>query len=291
MKLGQLASFIDTEFLPPEYARDLPGAAGEAAHLGAADAVGEGREGARRGVPRRAARRASSPSSSTEAFAAASIGQVHRATLIDGREVAVKIQYPGVAEALEADLAQRRDDRPPGEGAGARASTPKAVAAGAARAGAGGARLRVRGPEPAQRSRAPTAATRSSTSPTCSPGSRTGGCWSPSSSRASGFEEVKELRRGGAQPLRRDRLPLLLRLDLPPAALQRRRPPRQLHPHGRRPGRLPRLRDDQEARPRADRARAGARSTPPRARTPRRCARRCTTSASSRTRRSSTPSG
>jgi predicted unusual protein kinase regulating ubiquinone biosynthesis (AarF/ABC1/UbiB family) len=39
-----------------------------------------------------------------EAFAAASIGQVHRATLIDGRKVAVKIQYPGVAEALEADL-------------------------------------------------------------------------------------------------------------------------------------------------------------------------------------------
>ena len=29
---------------------------------------------------------------------------MHRATLIDGREVAVKIQYPGVAEALEADL-------------------------------------------------------------------------------------------------------------------------------------------------------------------------------------------
>ena len=39
-----------------------------------------------------------------EAFAAASIGQVHRATLHDGRAVAVKIQYPGVAEALEADL-------------------------------------------------------------------------------------------------------------------------------------------------------------------------------------------
>ena len=39
-----------------------------------------------------------------DAFAAASIGQVHRATLIDGRRVAVKIQYPGVAEALEDDL-------------------------------------------------------------------------------------------------------------------------------------------------------------------------------------------
>ncbi|MFI6515302.1 ABC1 kinase family protein [Spirillospora sp. NPDC050679] len=40
-----------------------------------------------------------------EAFAAASIGQVHRARLHDGREVAVKVQYPGVADAIRADLA------------------------------------------------------------------------------------------------------------------------------------------------------------------------------------------
>ena len=40
----------------------------------------------------------------TAAGAAASIGQVHRARLIDGREVAVKIQYPGMARALEADM-------------------------------------------------------------------------------------------------------------------------------------------------------------------------------------------
>jgi predicted unusual protein kinase regulating ubiquinone biosynthesis (AarF/ABC1/UbiB family) len=38
------------------------------------------------------------------AFAAASIGQVHRATTIDGKDVVVKIQYPGVAEAVETDL-------------------------------------------------------------------------------------------------------------------------------------------------------------------------------------------
>src|SRR4051812_7709530 len=36
--------------------------------------------------------------------AAASIGQVYRATLHDGRDVAVKVQYPGVAEAVETDL-------------------------------------------------------------------------------------------------------------------------------------------------------------------------------------------
>ena len=41
-----------------------------------------------------------------EAAAAASIGQVHRAVWRDGREVAVKIQYPGAGDALKADLDQ-----------------------------------------------------------------------------------------------------------------------------------------------------------------------------------------
>jgi predicted unusual protein kinase regulating ubiquinone biosynthesis (AarF/ABC1/UbiB family) len=39
-----------------------------------------------------------------EAFAAASIGQVHRGRLRDGREVAVKIQYPLIDEIVKADL-------------------------------------------------------------------------------------------------------------------------------------------------------------------------------------------
>ncbi len=39
-----------------------------------------------------------------EPIAAASIGQVHRAITLDGRAAAVKVQYPGIAEAIAADL-------------------------------------------------------------------------------------------------------------------------------------------------------------------------------------------
>uniref|UniRef100_A0A8D0LD19 Atypical kinase COQ8A, mitochondrial n=1 Tax=Sphenodon punctatus TaxID=8508 RepID=A0A8D0LD19_SPHPU len=37
-------------------------------------------------------------------FAAASIGQVHLARLRDGRDVAMKIQYPGIAHSIESDI-------------------------------------------------------------------------------------------------------------------------------------------------------------------------------------------
>jgi len=45
------------------------------------------------------------PSFSKEAVNAASIGQVHKARLENGKELAVKIQYPGVADAISSDLA------------------------------------------------------------------------------------------------------------------------------------------------------------------------------------------
>ena len=42
------------------------------------------------------------------AFAAASLGQVHRARLHSGEEVAVKIQYPGIARTIKSDLRNLR---------------------------------------------------------------------------------------------------------------------------------------------------------------------------------------
>lgn len=44
----------------------------------------------------------------SEAFAAASLGQVHKATLEDGTKVAVKVQYPGIKNAIKNDLSMIR---------------------------------------------------------------------------------------------------------------------------------------------------------------------------------------
>jgi predicted unusual protein kinase regulating ubiquinone biosynthesis (AarF/ABC1/UbiB family) len=103
MKLGQFASFIDTEFIPDEYREiyqeqlaklrtDAPAMPWEK--------VEKVLEEEYDGEPLSELFAEFEP----EAFAAASIGQVHRAELLDGRRVAVKIQYPGIAEALDADL-------------------------------------------------------------------------------------------------------------------------------------------------------------------------------------------
>ena len=102
MKIGQLASFIDTEFLPEEYREvyqdKLASLRSEAPPMPWKtvksvleeewdDPVEELFE-----------------DFTHDAAAAASIGQVHRAVLPDGRDVAVKVQYPGVAKALRADM-------------------------------------------------------------------------------------------------------------------------------------------------------------------------------------------
>ncbi len=254
MKLGQLASFVDTEFLPEEYREIYQEQLAKLRTSAPAmpwEKVVKVLEEEYRGEPLDEL----FAEFEQEAFAAASIGQVHRATLHDGRAVAVKIQYPGVAEALEADLRNVGMIVRLGKRARARASTPKAIAE----------ELRERVMEEldyeyeAQNQRTFARAYRDH------PFIYVPDVLTRLSRRrvlvteyveGIGFEEVKQLPQAGARPLRRDRLPVQLRLDLPPAALQRRPPPRQLHPDGGRARRLPRLRDDEAARPRADRARA-----------------------------------
>ena len=44
----------------------------------------------------------------SQAFAAASLGQVHKARLADGRAVAVKLQYPGIASSISSDMQMLR---------------------------------------------------------------------------------------------------------------------------------------------------------------------------------------
>jgi predicted unusual protein kinase regulating ubiquinone biosynthesis (AarF/ABC1/UbiB family) len=103
MKLGQLASFIDVELLPPEY-REIYQEQFAKLRTSAPpmpwDKVVKVLEEEYEGAPLSEL----FAEIDEEAFAAASIGQVHRAELPNGTRVAVKIQYPGVAEALEADL-------------------------------------------------------------------------------------------------------------------------------------------------------------------------------------------
>jgi predicted unusual protein kinase regulating ubiquinone biosynthesis (AarF/ABC1/UbiB family) len=104
MKIGQMASFIDIDLLPPEY-REIyhENLAKLRTHAPAMpwEKVREVMTDEYEGRPPEQV----FASIEEDAFAAASIGQVHRATLHDGRRVAVKVQYPGIADALESDMA------------------------------------------------------------------------------------------------------------------------------------------------------------------------------------------
>ncbi|GAC1518182.1 MAG: AarF/ABC1/UbiB kinase family protein [Acidimicrobiales bacterium] len=97
MKLGQMASYLD-EGLPEHLRTALSQLQQAAPPMSAALAAGVIE--AELGGPPHAVVASWDP----EPIAAASIGQVHRATLRDGREVAVKVQYPGVDEAIRSDL-------------------------------------------------------------------------------------------------------------------------------------------------------------------------------------------
>ncbi|MGI8575911.1 MAG: ABC1 kinase family protein [Egibacteraceae bacterium] len=102
MKVGQIASFVDLD-LPPDVQAtyhdvlsDLRDSAPPADQAAIETLVTE-----EYGAPPERVFAHWDP----VPIAAASIGQVHRARLPDGTEVVAKVQYPGVAEAIESDLA------------------------------------------------------------------------------------------------------------------------------------------------------------------------------------------
>jgi predicted unusual protein kinase regulating ubiquinone biosynthesis (AarF/ABC1/UbiB family) len=97
MKIGQMASYVD-DGLSPAVRRTLARLQDSVPPMSpelAAQVVEE-----ELGMPPERAFASWDP----RPIAAASIGQVHRAITLDGRAVAVKVQYPGIAETIAADL-------------------------------------------------------------------------------------------------------------------------------------------------------------------------------------------
>ena len=98
MKLGQMISMDAGDMLPPELATILARLRSNAHHMPPQQLdkvlVAEwGRDWRRRFAQFQA-----------HPVAAASIGQVHRARLPDGRVLAIKVQYPGVKQSIDADI-------------------------------------------------------------------------------------------------------------------------------------------------------------------------------------------
>jgi len=97
MKLGQMMSFI-TDSIPQEYRAALASLQTQAPPMEFAAIRDVAERELGKPLERAFARFDERP------LASASIGQVHRAVLPTGAEVAVKVQYPGVADAIRADL-------------------------------------------------------------------------------------------------------------------------------------------------------------------------------------------
>jgi predicted unusual protein kinase regulating ubiquinone biosynthesis (AarF/ABC1/UbiB family) len=98
MKIGQLMSMDAGEMLPPELSDILGQLRAEAQHMprGQLQAVLNRNWG--KGWEDRFEHFGFAP------IAAASIGQVHRATTKDGRDLAIKVQYPGVRQSIDSDV-------------------------------------------------------------------------------------------------------------------------------------------------------------------------------------------
>ena len=102
MKIGQVLSTVDLDVVPEGEREAFKEQAGRPARRRAAGRLKAIRKVVEQDLGGKVADHFAE--FAEEPVAAASIGQVHRATTHDGRDVAVKVQYPGVAEAVETDL-------------------------------------------------------------------------------------------------------------------------------------------------------------------------------------------
>ncbi len=98
MKLGQLMSMDTGDFLPPELADILGRLRADAQHMPQGQLRNVLNQNWGRGWEKRFANFGFKP------IAAASIGQVHRARTLDGRDLAIKVQYPGVRQSIDSDV-------------------------------------------------------------------------------------------------------------------------------------------------------------------------------------------
>ncbi|WP_232332984.1 ABC1 kinase family protein [Novosphingobium aquimarinum] len=98
MKLGQMISMDAGDILPPELAQIMARLRDDAYHMRPQQLQQVLAKEWGKDWRRRFRRFEARP------IAAASIGQVHRATTLDGRDLAIKVQYPGVRESIDADV-------------------------------------------------------------------------------------------------------------------------------------------------------------------------------------------